>query len=88
MDVFNPSMEKVTFHIRIDDHKSGWEYANRFDINFGLKPGINHISIPTDSIRTNIHRRPLNLKRIERMMVFIPNNSKQRELYIDNLRLE
>jgi hypothetical protein len=88
MDVFNPSEERITFHIRIDDNKSGWEYADRFDINFELKQGINHISIPTDSIRTNIHHRPLNLKRIERMMVFIPNNSKKRELYIDNIRLE
>ena len=88
MDVFNPSEERITFHIRIDDNKSGWEYADRFDINFELKQGINHISIPADSIRTNIHHRPLNLKRIERMMVFIPNNSKKRELYIDNIRLE
>jgi predicted MPP superfamily phosphohydrolase len=88
MDVFNPSEERVTFHIRIDDNKSGWEYADRFDINFELKQGLNHISIPTHSIRTNIHHRPLNLKRIERMMVFIPNNSKRRELYIDNIRLE
>ena len=88
MDVFNPSEERITFHIRIDDNKSGWEYADRFDINFELKQGINHISIPADSIRTNIHHRPLNLKRIERMMVFIPNNPKKRELYIDNIRLE
>ena len=88
IDVFNPSEERITFHIRIDDNKSGWEYADRFDINFELKQGINHISIPTDSIRTNIHHRPLNLKRIERMMVFIPNNSEKRELYIDNIRLE
>ena len=88
MDVFNPSKGRITFHIRIDDNKSGWEYADRFDINFELKQGMNHISIPTDSIRTNIHHRPLTLKNIKRMMVFIPNNSKRRELYIDNIRLE
>ncbi|MGQ9647778.1 MAG: metallophosphoesterase [Thermodesulfobacteriota bacterium] len=88
MDVFNPSEETVRFHIRIDDHKSGWAYANRFDINFELKQGMNHISIPADSIRTNVHRRPLNLKRIERMMVFIPNNPGRTELFIDNIRLE
>lgn len=88
MDVFNPSEERITFHIRIDDNKSGWEYADRFDINFNLKQGMNHISIPADSMRSNIHRRPLNLEKIEQMMVFIPNNSQQRELYIDNIRLE
>jgi predicted MPP superfamily phosphohydrolase len=88
MDVFNPSEEEFKFHIRIDDHKSGWAYAKRFDVNFVLKPGMNNISIPTESIRTNVHSRPLNLKKIERLMVFIPNNPIKRELYIDNIRLE
>jgi hypothetical protein len=88
MDVFNPSLENVKFCIRIDDHKSGWEYANRFDMNFLLNPGMNNISVPTDRIRTNIHSRPLNLGKIKRMMVFIAHNAKTRELYLDNIRLE
>ena len=88
MDVFNPSNEEFNFHVRIDDNKSGWEYANRFDLNFKLTPGMNSISIPTDSIRTNINHRPMNFKRIKRMMVFIPDNLKTREIYLDNIRLE
>ena len=88
MDIFNPSEEKVDFCIRIDDKKSGSEYANRFDTVFELKHGINQISIPTNSIRTNIHRRPLDLRQIKRVIVFVMNNNKQRELYLDNIRLE
>jgi hypothetical protein len=88
MDVFNPTEEKFNFHIRIDDNKSGLEYAKRFDTNFELKQGLNQISIPVDSIRTNIHHHPLNLKRIKRMIVFLMNNTKPRELYLDNIRLE
>jgi hypothetical protein len=88
MDVFNPSEERITFHIRIDDNKSGWEYADRFDINFNLKQGMNHISIPTDSIRSNMYHRLLDLKRIKRMILFLMNNTKPRELYLDNIRLE
>lgn len=88
MDVFNPDNERINFHVRIDDNKSGVEYANRFGTNFELKQGINQISIPVDSIRTNIHHRPLNLRRIKRMIVFLMNNTKPRELYIDNIRLE
>jgi hypothetical protein len=88
MDVFNPANVKINFHIRIDDNQSGVEYANRFDTNFELKQGINQISIPVDSIRTNLHHHPLNLKQIKRMIVFIHNNTKNRELYIDNIRLE
>jgi len=88
MDVFNPANVKINFHIRIDDNQSGVEYANRFDTNFELKQGLNQISIPVDSIRTNIHHQPLNLKQIKRMIVFLMNNTKSRELYIDNIRLE
>ena len=88
MDVANPSLEDIKFHVRIDDHESGWEYANRFDINFTLKPGLNNISIATDSVRTNLHARPLDLENINRMMVFIPYNPKQTDLFLDNIRLE
>jgi len=88
MDVYNPEEETFKFHIRIDDHKSGWEYADRFDIDLDLKQGINNILIPTDSIKTNIHSRPLNLKKIRNMMVFLPGSPKPRHLYIDNIRLE
>jgi predicted MPP superfamily phosphohydrolase len=88
MDAFNPSEEEFNFHIRIDDNKSGVEYANRFDADFNLKPGINNISIPTNSIQTNLRHRSLNLKRIKGMMVFLTNNTKPRELYLDNIRLE
>lgn len=88
IDVFNPSEERFNFHIRIDDHKSGWEYAHRFDTDFELKPGMNSISIPMDSIKTNINHRPLNVKKIKRLMVFVPNNNKRREIYIDHIRLQ
>ena len=89
MDVYNPREERVNLHIRIDDNKSGLEYANRFDIDFELKQGKTHISIPTDSIKRNIgHNHPLNLKRIKRMILFLANNAKPREIYIDYIRLE
>jgi len=88
MDVFNPSDDKFIFHIRIDDRKSGWDYAKRFDYNFALKPGMNHLSIPTDSIKTNINPRSLDLKNIKQFMAFIPINQHRREFYIDNIRLE
>lgn len=88
MDIFNPDSEVIPFHIRIDDHQSGWEYAKRFDITFNLKEGFNQISIPTNRIKTNIGDHSLNLKNIERLMIFIPNNPKNRTLYIDHIRLE
>ena len=88
LDVFNPAMEELVFHIRIDDRKSGWEYANRFDRNFQLKPGMNHISVPLNSLRTNRDPRTLDLRHIKRLIVFIPNNLEKREIYIDSIRLK
>lgn len=87
MDLFNPS-EPFTFHVRIDDRKSGWEYADRFDRSFRMQKGMNHISIPLDTVRANITPRSLDLSRIKRLMLFIPGNNKKREFYIDNIRLE
>lgn len=88
MDVVNPANEEFTFHIRIDDHKSGWEYADRYDKNFLLKKGKNEITLPLALVRTNIGSRPLDLRNIKKLMVFIPNNQKKREIYIDKIRLE
>ncbi len=88
MEVFNPSAEKISFHIRIDDQNSGWDYENRFDKNFELKEGMNHISVPLGSLKTNLHFQPLDLKNIKRFMVFVPDNRMKRELFLDNIRLE
>ena len=88
MDVFNPSREGFKFHIRIDDNNSGYEYTERFDVDFDLKHGMNNISIPIDSIRTNLNHAPLDLRDLGRLLVFIPDNPKPRELYLDNIRLE
>jgi len=88
LDIFNPSVDKYIFQIRIDDKQSGLDYAHRYDKKLEIKQGMNHIVIPTDSIKTNIQPRPLDLKSINRFKVFIPNNPLRRELYIDNIRLE
>jgi hypothetical protein len=88
MEVFNPSSNKIPFHIRIDDHKSGWEYATRYDKTFPLHPGENRLEIPLNTIKTNLHQKPMNLKKIDRFMVFVPDNKAKIELYLDNIRLE
>jgi len=88
MDVTNPEAQAVKFNLRIDDNRSGREYADRFDKTFILKPGLNSLVIPTADIRTNLYPRPLNLKKIDRFLVFIPSNPARRDLYIDHIRLE
>jgi len=88
MDVFNPEEEPLTLHIRIDDRKSKWDYGERFDRDFRIKSGMSEISIPLESLKANITPRSLDLKNIERLMLFIPGNDRKRNFHIDNIRLE
>jgi predicted MPP superfamily phosphohydrolase len=88
MDVFNPSRERVKFHIRIDDKNSGWEYENRFDKEFVLGQGMTQIFVSLSALKTNLHSQPMDLKNIERFMVFVPDNRLKRELFLDNIRIE
>ena len=88
MDVFNPSRERVKFHIRIDDKNSGWEYEKRFDKEFVLGQGMTQIFVPLSSLKTNLHSQPMDLKNIKRFMVFVPDNRVKRELFLDNIRIE
>ncbi len=88
LDVLNPSKEELVFHLRIDDAKSGAEYADRFDCNFRLKPGMNSLSIPMHSLKTNRTGRSLDIRRIKKMIVFIPHNREKRTIHLDGIRLE
>ena len=88
LDVFNPSREKVRFHVRIDDEKSRWEYARRFDRTVELSPGANALSFSIESIRTNMTSRPLEFKKISNLMMFVLDNRERKDLYIDYIRLE
>jgi hypothetical protein len=88
IDLYNPAEDTFIFHVRIDDEKSGWEYADRFDMTFEIKPGQNFLSISMDAIKTNLHPRALDLKNIKRIMLFAPDNQNKRVLFLDNIRLE
>jgi len=88
LDVFNPADNIITLHVRIDDHKSGLEYANRFDQNYFLEPGKSTVSILLKKMRTNFSKRGLDLNKIKKLIIFIPQNGQKRELFLDNIRLE
>ncbi|MCE5280572.1 MAG: metallophosphoesterase [Deltaproteobacteria bacterium] len=88
MEVFNPDIEPLKFHVRIDDRSSRWDYGERFDRDFTIKRGMANITIPLDSLKANVSQRSLDLRNIKHLMFFIPGNERQRTFYIDNIRLE
>lgn len=88
VDVFNPDEEPLTFHVRIDDRSSRWDYGERFDRDFALTTGMTKITIPLDSLKANLSQRPLDRGNIKCLMFFIPGNDRKRTFYIDNIRLD
>jgi len=86
-EVYNPSPEMVSLVLRIDDRKESFEYSNRYNKRFMLKPGANQLNIPLTSLRTSGTNRPLELKNIYRFLVFLSHPEKRRILYLDYFRL-
>ncbi len=86
-DVYNPEKEETAIVTRIDDQKKHPAYADRYSKRFILKPGPNHIRIPLDSLMTSGTNRPLNLKKIQRLIIFMVQPQKKHILYIDFIRL-
>jgi len=86
-DIYNPKKAKTAIVIRIDDQKEHPDYADRYNKRFVLKPGANHIRIPLDSLITSGTNRPLNLKKIQRLIIFMSHPQKKHVLFLDHIRL-
>ncbi|MEA2100964.1 MAG: VanZ family protein [Thermodesulfobacteriota bacterium] len=73
--------------IRIHDLDHNNEYNDRFNRSFTLEPGINHLIIPLEEIRHAPHGRAMDMHRIENICIFSYGLEKNKDLFIDNLRL-
>ena len=86
-DAFNPEDTAVPLEVRIDDRESP-DYRERFNRTHTLAPGGNRISIPLASLVTSGTRRPLDLRRIRVVALFLANPGERRTLYLDRVGLE
>ena len=86
-DVFNPSLEPVELCIRIDDRKDTDGYNDRYNSTMILEKGMNAISIPLSSLYKNGSTTLLDLKSIEKVVIFLNRPEKKQIVYIDYLRL-
>lgn len=86
-DLFNPTARPVAVSVRIDDRRDYPEYDDRYNQQFVLQPGANGLAIPFDALVTSGAQRPLELKRIRRLMIFMPSPQTKQVLYLDNVRL-
>lgn len=86
-DIYNPEKRQIMITVRLDDQKQPPTYADRYNKRFALKPGLNHIRIPLDSLITSGTQRPLNLKKIYKIIIFMVRPQKKHVLFIDYIRL-
>lgn len=87
-DVFNTMGENVVLSVRIDDPAGYKDDAERYNHNFNLNPGMNHLRIPLSSIRASGTHRPLNLKTIRNLTLFVDSPKEKIVIYTDFWRLE
>jgi hypothetical protein len=84
-DVYNPSEQSLRLGVRIDDREDYPDFADRYNKNFEVKKGANHI--PLETLTTSASRRRLNLSKIHRMFIFVNHPMEKTILYIDDMKL-
>lgn len=86
-NIFNPQLNEIHITVRIDDRKNYPSYEDRYNKGFTIKPGMNQINIPLNSLITSSTKRWLNLKEIYRLLLFTNRLETKITLYIDYIRL-
>jgi hypothetical protein len=86
-DAFNPEDTPLPLEVRIDDRESP-DYRDRFNRTLTLAPGDNRISIPLGSLATSGTKRPLDLRRVRVVALFLVNPRERHTLYLDRVGLE
>jgi hypothetical protein len=86
-DLYNASGQPVRIGVRIDDRKDFPDAGERYNSDFMVKKGSNHIAIPLESLVASGAKRPLNLGNIRRIFIFVKHPLKRTTLYVDNVSL-
>lgn len=86
-DVYNPGEKKEDAILRIDDTEDNTEYKDRYNHRLILKKGMNHITIPMDSLITSGTGRRMNTSTIDKFLLFIPGPAEKVVLFLDYVRL-
>lgn len=86
-DIYNTEETELQLTVRIDDRKDYPDYRDRYNENFSIQPGMNHMRIPFDSLLTSGTSRKLELGKIHRVLMFMVNPEKKVVLFVDYIRL-
>ncbi len=85
--VSTPDAAGEPLHVRIDDRDVADAYTERYEGQLRLPGGAQTISIPIEEIRTGPAKRPLDLRRIRRIILYLYNRNVRSTLTIDDVHL-
>ena len=74
--------------IRVHDAAHDQRYADRFNRQLRIEPGVNRIAIPIEDIRRAPDRREMDLGRIRGIVIFVYKLERPLHLYLGPLHLE
>jgi len=86
-DVFLTGESPIPITVRIDDKDHKQSFDDRYNGKCILNPGMNHIAIDLEDIRTAPTTRTMDMENIVLICLFSYELKEQRTLYIDNMRL-
>jgi VanZ family protein len=90
LNIFNPINEPLKITCRIHDrrHTEGIQvYNDRFNRNQVLLKGWNQIVIPLDQVENAPKTRKLDLRKVQKLAVYVYRLPQPRVIYIDDVRL-
>ena len=90
LHVFNPTDDSLKIKCRIHDrrHAEGNQaYGDRFNKSYVLEQGWNRIVIPLEQVENAPKTRKLDLKRVQKLSVYVYRLSHPRVIYIDKVSL-
>ncbi len=91
VDIYNPDDEHLPLMLRLHDlaHDQGdMEHDDRYNQALVIEPGWNHLAIPLDAVRQGPRGREMNMHQVRALVLFSISLPREREFYLDHLRLE
>ena len=90
--LFQPRDEMLEITVRIHDqtHETSqdpYQFSDRFNRSFPLKPGWNTLHIPLSDVRAAPKQRPMDMSRIRDLSLFSIELPEPRTLYLDRVSL-
>lgn len=86
LSVFNPG-KPFELELRVDDYQDCSKFDRRFNRSFHLAAGWNELALPVAEIELTPSGRPLQIQRLDRILLFTAPSPLRRAFYLDHLRL-